>query len=280
MRKLNKPTILSHIVYSACIGVVRNLGLRGRLNACLPNILAAEIELNSKITRGTVYTIPQEAIVNGNVTATELKDVYTLRMVGNTAGRVFYDQILISSPTGLCPYCSHGNVSTIDHYLPKALYPCLATVPINLIPSCGDCQDKNIDFPVNANTETLHPYYDDIENDLWLKADLVMNVPLTVRFSVLQAVGWSNLLFERTKSHLECYNLHVLYAVQAGREMSELKKLLQINFGKTGEAGIKQLLEETTLSKELSNLNSWKSALYRELSTNQWFYSGGFENIT
>ncbi len=177
MIKLTRPPLISSNVFNDCVSVVRNPILRQRLYACAPLVLQAEQELNNKITTGNIYTILRETVVNGDVSADELVKLYTGRMVGNDTGRVHYDRLLSLAKDGLCPYCAHRNVTTLDHYLPKAKYPRLSTVPINLIPSCKDCNtDKKIDYPATSEEETLHRYYDDIDGSDWLK---MIVVPLT-----------------------------------------------------------------------------------------------------
>lgn len=129
MRKINKPALRAAVVYPVCLTTVGNSRLRGRLERCQTLINDAETEFEAKITKGQIYTIARETIVNGNVTYKELKNVYTAQMVRKPKGRVYYDQLLIAAPEGLCPLCSHREATTLDHYLPKSKYPRLSIVP-------------------------------------------------------------------------------------------------------------------------------------------------------
>jgi hypothetical protein len=62
-----------------------------------------------------------------------------------------------------CPSCGEpGKPNTLDHYLPKTLYPHFCVTPLNLFPMCDACQDlKGIKTGNAANPRFfIHPYYD------------------------------------------------------------------------------------------------------------------------
>lgn len=65
-----------------------------------------------------------------------------------------------------CPSCGEpGKPGTLDHYLPKAIYPELSIFLINLTPMCTDCQGKKgTDIEdENGNKLFIHPYFDSID---------------------------------------------------------------------------------------------------------------------
>ncbi|CAD0009472.1 HNH endonuclease [Flavobacterium chungangense] len=281
MRKINKPVLKAAVVYPVCIATVGNSELRGRLEHCQTLINNAEIEFEAKITKGQIYTIAREIIVNGNVTYKELKNVYTAQMVQKPKGRVYYDQLLMAAPGGLCPLCSHREATTLDHYLPKSKYPRLSIVPINLIPSCKDCNTgKLADYPIGPNDETLHPYYDNIENVMWLNAIVNKTAPVSLSFNVKAPASWSNLLTNRVTTHLDCFKLNILYAAQAARRLSGMKyNLEKIYSSGAAQAGIEKYLVDEAASNAQVNLNSWETAMFRALSEDHWFCSTGFRLI-
>jgi hypothetical protein len=281
MRKINKPALTAAMVYPECLTTVGDNGLRGRLERCQTLINDAETEFEAKITKGQIYTIARETVVNGNVTYKELKNVYTAQMVRKPKGRVYYDQLIMAAPEGLCPLCSHREATTLDHYLPKSKYPRLSIVPINLIPSCKDCNTgKLADFPVGPNDETLHPYYDDIESVIWLNSIVNKTTPVSMSFSVRAPASWDNLLTNRVATHFDCFKLNVLYASQAARRLSGMKiNLKRIYFSGAGQEGVEKYLTNEAVSNSAVNLNSWETAMFRALSEDDWFCSTGFQFI-
>lgn len=281
MLKLPKPTLLTATVYADCISSTQSALKKAKLSACAPLILQAETELDSKVTKGLVHTIARETMVNGNVTVSELKYVYTGQMVGHTNGRIHYDKLILSAPHNLCPLCGHRDVDTLDHYLPKAKYPRLSIVPINLIPACTVCnKGKLMEYPSTPEEETLHPYYDDIEKVQWLKMHVLQTNPVSVSFYVDRPTGWSQLLFDRVDGHFNSFELKKLYGTQAGRELAGMKRQLASIYGKrSNQSAVKKFLLETAKSKSEVYLNLWQPVLYRELAADSWFCSGGFQLI-
>lgn len=104
------------------------------------------------------------------MTEEQLKNVYENKFAKKgQPGRKVYDKLMSKPAQGICPLCGQRVVSTLDHYLPKAHFPVLSVVPINLIPSCSECNKSKTDHvPENAEQQTLHPYYDDVEEEQWL----------------------------------------------------------------------------------------------------------------
>lgn len=63
----------------------------------------------------------------------------------------------------LCPACGEdGTPNTLDHYLPKTIYPEFSITAWNLFPMCDICQGEKGTSTVNALNERLflHPYFD------------------------------------------------------------------------------------------------------------------------
>lgn len=62
-----------------------------------------------------------------------------------------------------CPACGEpGKPNTLDHYLPKNLYPHFCITPLNLFPMCDACQELK-DTKTGDATHArffLHPYFD------------------------------------------------------------------------------------------------------------------------
>ncbi|MFJ9642166.1 hypothetical protein [Streptomyces sp. NPDC101206] len=67
--------------------------------------------------------------------------------------------------------CGHGIADTLNHQLPKIVYPLLAVAPLNLVPACRGCNSHRSELaPRTAEEQTLHPYCDDLGDHVWLTA--------------------------------------------------------------------------------------------------------------
>lgn len=278
MRSLPLPTEDSGDIFTICIELVRNPDLKARLTATKDLIVEAADEFEKKVTTGQLHTINRETLVNGNVTSKELELVYTNRMAKKgTPGRTFYDKLLIASPNGICPLCSHREVTQIDHYLPKAEYPRLSIVPINLVPACSDCNKLKLeDYPTKPEEETLHPYFDNIEHDLWLTASVNHTTPPTIQFQVTPSVGWDKLLADRVSFHFQSLLLAKLYSTQAAVELVQINLSLIKLYTSSGAEGVRKYLLEGAESRSHANINSWQAAMYNATAADNWFCDGGF----
>ena len=73
------------------------------------------------------------------------------------------------------------------------------------------------------STDTLHPYYDNIENDLWLRAELNEVRPVSVRFLVDPPASWTAVFADRVARHFRAFGLNKLYAVHAAQSISGMQ---------------------------------------------------------
>lgn len=282
MRKLPKPLDDAGDVFVTCISRIRNNvknnNLKDRLALVKPNIVAAAVEFESAASTNTLHTLmPQDNI--GSVKREEMINVYTERMAKkDSAGRQTYDKLLASPLHSRCPLCGQREVRQLDHHLPKASYPALAVVPANLIPSCYDCNNAKSDArPISAEYETIHPYFDDIESDLWLHARVIEESPTGIQFFVKAPENWNDVKSKRVKHHFKTFKLSSLYTSLAADEISGILYYLTQLFSKTGCQGVKDHLSEVATSREKVYLNSWQTAMYKALADSDWYCSGGFK---
>lgn len=273
MKKLTKPNDSALDVFNACIERIRDNDLKNRLSACSQEIVDTSNEFDTKASVAQLHTIIPKDKVAKNVTVEEMKSVYTNRMAKKLAsGRIYYDRLMSLPEHGRCPLCSQRVVSTLDHYLPKAHFPALAVSPFNLIPSCQDCnKTKSETIPSCSEEETLHPYYDDVESFVWIKARLNESIPVAIEFYVDPPEQCDPILMERMKYHFSSFNLASLYSSHAAEELASIEYTSKRVFNESGAIELKKHLAETAEGKRVVNLNSWQSALYTCLSENNWF---------
>lgn len=271
------PTYNSGDVFIDCLEIVKNVNLKARLTATRNLVVEAAEELEEKVTTGQLHTVIRETLVNGNVTSAELQGVYDRMVRKGTLGRKIYDKLIIASPLGVCPLCSQREVTQIDHYLPKAEYPRLSVVPINLVPSCSDCnKSKLTGYPNTSEEETLHPYFDNIENDLWLTATVIHSTPPTIQFQVTPHHDWEQLLSDRVLFHFDTLSLAKLYSTQAAVELVQINLSLIKLHDSSGAAGVRKFILEGAESRSHANINSWQAAMYTAMASDNWFCDGGF----
>lgn len=198
--------------------------------------------------------------------------LYEQRMVSSKPGRVIYDQILRVTRNGKCPLCGHRQVRTLDHYLPKSEHPAVAVNPANLVPACGDCNHDKLD----TVADTLHPYYDNIDGDLWLRARVLMGDVPAVEFFVAAPATWSSRLAARVSGHFKLFKLGALYASEAAEELSGNSRHCETVYAQAKADGVRAFLAGLADSKREYRLNWWPTALYDSLAESEWYCNGGF----
>lgn len=278
MWSLERPSLSARSAFNTCIGKVRNPQLAKRLAAAAPAIEAASTQFDRAARRHTLHNIATQDVVAPDITVSEMEKVYTQRMAkSGSPGRDIYDEIFASAPGGRCPLCMQRFVATLDHHLPKAHYPALAVTPANLIPACSDCNKAKLDaVPATAEDVPLHPYYDDLGNDIWLTATVLERRPTALRFAITRSGKWDNTLDARVNHHFRSLGLAALFASEAAEELLNIRHQLEILRAADPVDGVRDELDRRATSCAAARLNGWRTAAYRAWRESEWFCNGGF----
>jgi hypothetical protein len=277
VRCLERPRRRALKSYIVCSSRIKDAGLRGRMDGIRPEIARAGDAFEAAMKRGDPASVATSDNV-GEVTGAEMSALYVQRMAKIGApGRQIYDELVGAAPASRCPLCAQRRVSTLDHYLPKAAYPSLAVAPDNLIPACADCnKSKSGRSPSNRAIATLHPYYDAVEDEVWLEAAVIGEAPAALRFYVGDVGAWDKHLLARVRCHFEVFGLGPLYAVEAADEMASIRDSLRRLDDAGGAASVRAWLEDRRQSCRANALNSWRTATYTALAGSDWYCQGGF----
>lgn len=285
MRAINPPNLDIKTVYETCINSITDVDLSTRLQNIMTNIIQSSSDYGNKALASTLYTIPpnhcdNDAIALGNVTKKELRAVYSSHLVPSTKpARIYYDQLISLAPLGKCPYCGVGYASTLDHYLPKNKFPQLSVTPLNLIPSCKDCNTgKKTSFPSTAHQQSLHPYYDhdNFIKDQWLYANVIETTPATIDYGVIPPYQWKADDKARVHTHFKDFDLKLKYSIEASNQIAVLRDSLLYAWDTKGFVGVRQQLMLDALAYYLKHPNSWQTAMYQALAKSDWYCNGGF----
>ncbi|WFR96294.1 HNH endonuclease [Rhizobium tumorigenes] len=218
-------------------------------------------------------------LVAGTLTKDNFKALYTNNMVGTTgAARSIYDKILVAAH-GKCPFCAGiGHAKTLDHYLPKAIFPLYSVLPANLVPCCRDCNHgKNSAFPSNPRGQPIHPYLDHARffDEVWVVASVLQSDPISMEFRPAPPLGWSPDDKARVTKHFHDYDLASRFAIQAGVEVAYLMDLRRRSLRNLPAADFRDYLNDIAGS-QAQVANGWKRAMYSALAGDNWFLSHPF----
>jgi len=275
MKHLNKPTTTVLQVMDILKSDTARRRVHADIDSLNPVLIDAETSFAAKVVDNTLFEIPRNVPISARVDHDKMVSYYEYRLLKLPNGRGLYDQIYMSAPYDICPYCTVGTVKTVDHFLPKAEYSILAITPINLVPSCRDCNtEKLVSYPTTADNQTYHPYFDKIDDEVWIRAELMQTTPLSFRYRTLRPDHWDIVRFNRANTHFDSYNIAQLFSNEANREFRSMERLFKDLYAKDKSVLVEHLGETYNSCREGQGLLDWKTLMYLELSSNDWFLNG------
>jgi post-segregation antitoxin (ccd killing protein) len=286
LKALKKPAFGQNDVFTACIKGIADTGTSARINTINPQLLQQERTYDQMASTGQLDRWPAHPRGHnhlpalGVVSRGEFKGLYTDQMArAGKPARNYYDQLRVSAPGNVCPYCGIGVVETLDHFLPKGCYSTLSILPLNLVPACRDCNTGKLGGVMTADTMTLHPYFEDasLSTDEWLFATIVNAQVVHVKFRAMTPAAWPAAVSQRVINHVSEFDLARRYGIQAAARLTYYADY--INRLKTSGVGhaISELLRFNVQAEVRSyGVNSWQAALAKAVADDEWFTSRGY----
>jgi len=217
---------------------------------------------------------------NQHITHAQMIAIYEDRFVGGV-GRDRYELMVSALDTsGICPMCGIHLATTLDHYLPKRNWPLLAVAPENLVPSCRDCNTvKLTTTPTSAETQTLHPYYDRLEDVQWIRLRIRTAPTYGLVFMPSPPESWGLEQCARAKCHFKTFDIGRLYGSYAGQYLTGAKARLMDEFERAGPSGIAAELSSAARAFSSYHKNSWQAVAFPTLAASSWFCEEGWREI-
>lgn len=150
------------------------------------------------------------------------------------------------SIASVCQYCGINDASTMDHYLPKAIYPEYSVHSLNLIPCCSDCNllknNEWLDVKIK-NRKIINLYLDFLPIERYLFAKVIYKYGVPKISIWLENINNIDIgLFNLIESHFD--RLHLLDRYK--KRFSHVHDELFIAF-----KGINKTIRRPDLIKEL-----------------------------
>ena len=287
MRRMDIPQYDPITAFDLCVNAVGDAALRNHYSANRASIQQANVAFATASQIADWTWLPRalrgnpNALIAGALSKQQLMDLYTEYMVGVTGpSRDIYDKLFVAAG-GLCPLCGGlGHTWTLDHYLPKAIFPSYSVHPSNLVPSCRDCNSgKNASFGAGVHEQTLHPYFDQAQffEERWIVASVQKCNPILIQFECIPPNHWSISDKERVRSHFTDYKLAYRFSVQAGAEISKVVELRTKSLRNLTPQGFNDYLYDNANSTDFV-LNGWSRTMYAALAELDWFIQTDFED--
>lgn len=280
MRRVPRPKLTATEALDLCISSVRDADLKRRLGLVRRKIANTEAEYLREGPRGRLYLLPESLVIGRSVTGEEMDTLYNSTFVKSAKTRAEYGKLKKSCANDICPLCGQRTVHQLDHYLPVSRHALLAVTAANLVPSCSDCNKSKLAHTARkASEQTLHPYFDDLEADRWLFAEVVQ-ASASLAFAVRPPATVSRINQARLQTHFKTFALGSLYSSHAGAEVADIKHhLARLSTRRGASARVRAYLEEQAASRANAHVNSWQTATYEALASSAWFCGGGFNSF-
>lgn len=262
-----------------------------RLKKCQP-LVEKDLARYERSVKAGNRILPKPKLPDG-MKAEELYVVYEEKVLkkGSAGRRRYYNKIVKPAKSRGCPFCGGTGTLTLDHYLPKSVYPTLCVLPDNLIPVCTDCNGrKGSKCAANGNGEPLHLYYDRPDRSARTEGDRITDIYLHVRlddsfvaeYYVECPEKWTERFRRRVSEQMEIFGLYERFSGFAVIETTNLetswrgaiqtqRELYLEDYGDTDVVPDEKRLFHKhirTMLRTEENIdpNSWKAALYRAWS--------------
>jgi hypothetical protein len=281
MRKLPRPAVTGVQALKLCASSITDADLRERLQKAEPVVEAAEAEYLKYGKAAKLHGIAGTKGVGGHLSTKQMERVYNGTFVKSIKTRNTYATLKKASANDICPLCGQGTVHQLDHYLPISAFPVFGVTAVNLVPACSDCNKyKLIHVPTAAGEQTIHPYFDDVEEERWLFAKVKEGAPAAVVFSVKAPEAWDDVKAERIATHFRIYRLGALYATHAAVEIINMRYALQgMAAASDSDRKIAAHLRERAASCAQVHKNSWQRSTFDALADSKWFCAEGFQAV-
>ncbi len=283
MKRLAKPRQSAGVVFERCAQRVKSPQREKFLS------ITSEIEREAKLydqrgKRHTLHCTEAAEKVGADVSTKEMVNLYDTHLAREgSVCKPIYDELKAIPKLGRCPLCGIGTVSTLDHYLPKSVFPQLAVTPTNLVAACRDCNTaKKDNFIADPNLQTIHPYYDDFDDERWIFVEIVESNPIGIQYIVSPPTVWPPRKRARAQHHFDTFELADPYRSNAIAHLRDIQYRLEALHQNGGFEGVREHLSEELESRLHSpngSLNKWDTALFESLAHSDWFCDGGFRNL-
>lgn len=220
MYSLPRPKITVSEVLNA---ISARTSARSEIIASVTAALVADELDHSKIVATGDFHLFRAKPLPAGILSSHLIDLYDDRFAKvGSSGRKFYNKIRAATSAasyGRCPYCALSSADTVDHHLPKSVFPLLSITPANLVPSCGRC-NRLFREQAPASRAECKPYpYDPLPKGRWLQAKLVNpdgELP-AFSFEIVPPASWEADVASQMRNMFSTLQLAELYGPESGR---------------------------------------------------------------
>ena len=280
MMRLGAPRDFCSTLDECIAGVTGNNAFKKRMLAAKSALVLAGVAYSNAGANGALYeikpidtTADDDPIAVADLRKSELVNFYeTYFRNDKKASRAIYDQLL-NAALDDCPFCGGiGRPRNLDHFLPKAHFPQFSTLPLNLVPSCRDCNmdGKAQGYATQAAEQLIQPYidHDRFFTHQWIFGKCTYNAynyPTSIHYFVDPPQDWDQVHKDRVQKHFDDFELEKRYAIESARRLPvTLKQIAKLQSQGLSAPAISMCLLDPGAS-EAPFINHWMKGMHQAL---------------
>lgn len=180
-----------------------------------------------------------------------------------------------------CQNCTINKINSFDHILPKEEFSEFSVNPLNLFPSCSECNSyKGIYWKSEGVPYFLNLYLDILPNlqYLFVEVDLTKTIP-KIRFYLDDINGIDASLYAILKTHYHRLHLFDRFSDSIDDVVTPLVNSIKVSIKKLDYSVIKTFVIENQEKNQLSyGFNHWEAILTLALINHPDFLSFAIAN--
>lgn len=280
MKKLIKPQPLPNKAYidvlKAIIKSKQNAGVKGKLNSKIKEIEMRYQNLELLVEINDIDSIREDerfvAIKN------DLNNCYLSKPAGLIKAIEYIKEQQPKLLRSRCPYCGTTLPNTIDHYLPKEVFPEYSVHMLNLIPCCSTCNSKKKERWVSQSHRLfLYLYSDYIPEEQYLFINLDHKIgtkALTGKFYINKLENMTDEvehIWEIIASHYKELDLLNRFQNLLSDEIEEIIINCADHLRDGGDSAEGFLKKQINSKKNIFGINHWRIVLWEALVKDSFF---------
>jgi len=173
----------------------------------------------------------------------------------------------------VCPNCTIGEVNSFDHILPQGEFSEFIVNPLNLVPSCSNCNSRKSRFYAKDGKKLfLNLYIDKIPRYQYLHADITVKsiLEIEIRFYLFKPDGMNEDFYNLISSHYNKLKLIRRFSDHTDDVVTEFENSITPYLSALPRTDIEDCVKEILQKdKALYGLNHWRCVLKNALLNNK-----------
>ncbi|MDC5819503.1 HNH endonuclease [Vibrio europaeus] len=171
----------------------------------------------------------------------------------------------------ICPSCGLLPANTVDHYIPKELYPDFSIYSKNLIWTCATCNGRKLQYWKEPNYRGIINFYvDEIPTFNFINCDVKISNGILSAVYSLKEYKLTN--YPNIVKHFDRLRVLDVYKEHMPSKLGEIVADLSSYKGKVNSKDVKRILLTQYFQRRRDfGVNDWKACLLREIITGKHY---------